>query len=120
MEYNRGRGSRQCTNKIRRINMEVKINKIKEIFSELLPILEKYNTGEINYQINEIRKGEELIRLNDYSEELLSELKIIIKTLYPPHGGLSDFYIWKEDEGERIEVNKPIATLGDLLWELAK
>lgn len=45
---------------------------------------------------------------------------MIQKNVYPPRGGLSDFHVWKEDEAERISINKPISQLGDEFWKLVK
>lgn len=49
-----------------------------------------------------------------------SELRQASKSLFPPQGGLTDFYVWKEDGSERIALNKPIDELTNLLWNLIR
>ena len=85
---------------------------------KLLIHLEKYNDGEIDYQINELKKAIELINSDEPNSTKIQEIARIQKNVYPPRGGLSDFYVWKKNEKERLLINKPISELGDELWNL--
>lgn len=35
--------------------------------------------------------------------------------MYPARGGLTDFYVWRDDFDERINANKPLNTVKDEL-----
>ena len=100
--------------------MDTKIVEIEQTIKELLVYLEKYNDGEINYQISELKRAIEIISSNESNSTKIYEIALIQKNIYPPRDGLSDFYVWKNDEKERISINKPISELGDRLWSLLK
>ncbi|EUJ53504.1 hypothetical protein [Listeria fleischmannii] len=93
---------------------------IEITIQKLLPLLEKYNDGRINYQIKELKFLKELLRSDAKENEKNSELRQASKSLFPPQGGLTDFYVWKEDGSERIALNKPIDELTNLLWNLIR
>jgi hypothetical protein len=95
-------------------------NKIQEIIIELLPLLEKYDTGNINYQIGQLKVAVEVLNSDILESEKDIELHRIGKALYPTHGGLTDFNVWVEDGEQRIAINKPIGDLSDQLWNLIK
>lgn len=42
------------------------------------------------------------------------------KSLYPPKGGLSDFYIWDDDYQKRCGLNEPLERIHKNLWNLLK
>lgn len=98
-----------------------KYRKAKCLMKELLKIIKEEGNGEIDYQIREVERGVSLldyliIKGNDKSIEL--ELNSMIRNLYPARGGLSDFYIWRDDEDERIKVNKALSGIADELWKI--
>lgn len=94
--------------------------KIQEVIAELLPLLEKYNTGSINYQVEQLKVALEVLNADILETEKDIELHRIGKALYPIHGGLTDFNVWVEDGEQRIAINKPIGDLSDQLWNLIK
>ncbi|WP_102692078.1 hypothetical protein [Rummeliibacillus pycnus] len=101
------------------------VDKLEKLFSELLNLIEQYGKGEIDYQISEVKYVVNLLRENinnEYSnsEDIINEIKIIRKNLYPARGGLSEFFIWKNDVKERIKVNEPLSRVGDEIWNLLK
>lgn len=92
--------------------------KVKKIIEELLPLLKKYNSGQINYQIEmlswllkKLDEGGSLNNIDFYDFR---------KKLYPQIGGLTDFYIWDDDYLRRLELNQPIDTLNNKLWDIIK
>lgn len=93
---------------------------VKEIIEKLICILKKEGKGQMNYYIRELEYGSSLIEeyLLNPSKKTETELKKMIRELYPSHGGLSDFYIWREDGNERVAINKPISEMGDRLWKI--
>ena len=99
------------------------IDRLKVLYSEKLKILETNNNGQINYQITEIKYiiGElnQCIASNYInSVDTITEIKSVHKSLYTPRGGLSEFFIWKNDFDERVKANKPLARIKDELWNM--
>jgi hypothetical protein len=50
------------------------------------------------------------------SSKALNEVASIYKTMYAGAGSFSDFFLWRDDEAERIEANKELDNLRDELW----
>ncbi|MBB6716880.1 hypothetical protein [Clostridium gasigenes] len=101
------------------------IDKLEKLFSELRVILEINSSGNIDYQITEVRYVIKILnecQNNNYidSDDVIKAIKSIYSNLYPPRGGLSDFFIWKADFNERIKANEPLGRIGDELWEMLK
>lgn len=101
------------------------IDKLEKLFSELSVILEGNKKGDIDYQICEVRYVINILnecQNNNYIDfdDVINEIKLIYSNLYPPRGGLSDFFIWKADFNERVKANEPLGRIGDELWEMLK
>lgn len=101
------------------------IDNLKKLFSELILILEANENGDIDYQISEVKYVIKLLNqcIDDNYVDLdsvINEIKSIYKNLYPPRGGLSEFFIWKADFDERIKANEPLGKIGDELWRILK
>jgi hypothetical protein len=101
------------------------IDKLEKLFSELSVILEANRKVDIDYQISEVRYVIKILnecQNNNYinADDVLNEMKSIYSNLYPPRGGLSDFFIWKSDFNERVKVNEPLGKIGDELWKMLK
>ncbi|MGP1434208.1 MAG: hypothetical protein ACTTKP_08005 [Catonella sp.] len=101
------------------------IDNLKKLFSELILILEANENGDIDYQISEVKYVIKLLNQcidNNYVDldSVINEIKSIYKNLYPPRGGLSEFFIWKADFDERIKANEPLGKIGDELWKILK
>ncbi|MBD8027873.1 hypothetical protein H9636_14570 [Ureibacillus sp. Re31] len=100
--------------------MDNKINNIESTVIDLLSILKRYNNGQISYQIALLEDILNIIKSNSDNELKENRINSLVEDLYPIRGGLTDFYIWKEDTKERIMINKPISELNDKLWNLLK
>jgi hypothetical protein len=89
-----------------------KIESLIGLYSNLLKILETYGRGEIASQIRVIKKVLEfLISLSsstELEEKHINEVRKMHESLFPPRGGLSDFFIWSNDYDERIQLNEPL------------
>ncbi|MDM5188377.1 hypothetical protein QUF99_13930 [Bacillus sp. DX4.1] len=101
------------------------IDKLEKLFSELSVILEENSKGDIDYQISEVRYVINILnecQNNNYidSDDVIKEIKLIHNNLYPPRGGLSDFFIWKADFNERVKANESLERIGDALWGMLK
>ena len=92
--------------------MTNKIESLIGLYSNLYKILEKYGQGEIDNQTRVVKQILEfLISLsssNDYEEKRINEVRKMHESLFPPRGGLSDFFIWSNDYDERIQLNEPL------------
>ena len=88
-------------------------NEIEEVIKELLPLLKKYNTGDMSYYIDQLSTVLDILNSNISITEKNQELYKIGKKLFPARGGLTD-------GEERISINKPIDDLTDKLWNLIK
>ena len=71
----------------------------------ILPLLNQYNDGTIHVQISFLQGLECALENGD-------------SLLYPPRGGLSDFFVWKNDYLERLKINEEIEAYNNRLWEL--
>lgn len=100
--------------------MDNKIQSIENTVADLLTILKKYNNGNISYQIDRLEEILNIIKSNESSDVKERTIIALVESIYPSRGGLTDFYVWKEDAKERIEINKPISELNDRLWNLVK
>ena len=96
----------------------IDIKELRELFGNLLNILEKYGDNTV---INQKRIIKNIILLvdckSDYSEKI-SEIHKEYAKLYPAHGGLSEFNIWAEDCDERRTINEPLDTIRKRLWDI--
>ncbi|WP_090093598.1 hypothetical protein [Clostridium uliginosum] len=101
------------------------IDKLENLFSALSLVLEANRKEDINYHISEVNYVVKILnecQKNNYtdSDNIINEIKSIYSNLYPPRGGLSDFFIWKADFDERVKANEPLGRIGDELWKILK
>lgn len=87
--------------------------KVRDLFKALLDILEAEGDFEINYARNELGTNIILIdaALNDDAADLtetFAEIKRSYQSMYPSHGGLTDFFIWRDDFAQRQKANQPL------------
>ncbi|MGF2715287.1 hypothetical protein [Bacillus mycoides] len=88
-------------------------------------VLEENKKGDIDYQISEVRYVINILNEcpnnnNIDFDDVINEIKLIYSNLYPPSGGISDFFIWKADFNERVKANGPLGRIGDELGEMLK
>ncbi|WP_291584070.1 hypothetical protein [Clostridium sp. UBA6640] len=98
------------------------IYELKQLFEELLLIVDKYGDNTINNEkkiINRIIENIYSIDISNFEEEFI-EIQRDYKNLYPARGGLSEFYIWKDDFNGRQKLNEPLSKIRERLWELLK
>lgn len=50
----------------------------------------------------------------------MQELRKMHEALFPPRGGLSEFFIWSNDFDERLRINKPLEEVRRKLWAIIK
>ena len=100
--------------------MDNKIKNIESTVIGLLTILRRYNNRQITFQIDQLEDILNVINSNCDDQIKQNRIKTLVDTLYPIRGGLTDFYIWKEDFQERVSINKPISELNEKLWNYTR
>ncbi|MBC2284957.1 hypothetical protein [Listeria booriae] len=99
--------------------MDSKTARLKEMYLELLRILEKYGPVEMSTQIRTIK--EILIYLNTANESEDAMIKQVFqmhKSMSPGKSGLAEFYFWDNDFETRSRVNKPLGELKQEIWDI--
>ncbi|MFQ9011954.1 MAG: hypothetical protein ACLR52_07445, partial [Veillonella atypica] len=64
-------------------------NEIEEVIKELLPLLKKYNTGDMSYYIDQLSTVLDILNSNISITEKNKELYKIGKKVFPARGGLT-------------------------------
>ena len=72
----------------------------------LLEIINQYKIEDVNPQIKTLMNLKGFLDANGILDE--REKLDVYKSLFPPHGGLSDIYYWDDDFETRKEVNDSI------------
>lgn len=72
----------------------------------LLEIINQYQIEDVNPQIKTLMNLKGFLDANGILVE--REKLDVYKSLFPPHGGLSDIYYWDDDFETRKEVNDSI------------
>lgn len=72
----------------------------------LLEIINQYQIEDMNPQIKTLMNLKGFLDANGILDE--REKLDVYKSLFPPHGGLSDIYYWDDDFEARKEVNDSI------------
>ena len=98
------------------------INELKQLFEELLSIVDKYGDNSLDNQKKIIKHIiDTIINVNiDDLEKQFIEIQRDYKNLYPARGGLSEFYIWNDNFNERQKLNEPLSRIRERLWEILK
>lgn len=94
---------------------------LKKVTEELLKIIKKYYKGDINDKIIIGFLSEILILINEKNSIPRVELKLKqkLKSLFPPHEGLSDYYVYIENNNsEMYNINQKVKNLKKKLWFL--
>ncbi|MRX74236.1 hypothetical protein GJU40_19115 [Bacillus lacus] len=93
--------------------MKMEILQIKELYKQLITILNKESDNEVNDLIKQLAMGLTLIDECFYNHpeetnlnQLYLQLTEIYKNINQPRVGLSDYFIWRDDYGERIKANE--------------
>lgn len=96
------------------------LKNLKEPFINLKELVKIYGEKHYRIQIGIIEGIIDCIN-SDLSDNEKSEYVIRnYKNLFPPNGGLSDFYIHHDSYDERLKLNKPLDEINDKLWSIIK
>jgi hypothetical protein len=99
------------------------LSRVREFFKALLDILETEGDYEIDYAQNELKNNISLIDealKNDAADlrAIFSEIRRSYQSMYPPHGGLTDFFVWRDDFEERRKANQPLDQIKENLKDI--
>ena len=92
--------------------MDKQIN-VKNAIDNLLLIIKKYQLEDIRPQVETLKYLREI--LNNEEIQSTREKWNLYKSLFPPHGGLSDLYYWHNDFQIRKKVNGDISILEKII-----
>ena len=86
------------------------IIKLIKLFKEMYDIIASNPNNDINYGMRTIKNMVQYLEMeltNDTIgyEELVSEVARQYKSMFPPRGGLSEFYIWDNSYEVRYRAN---------------
>ena len=94
-----------------------------KILESLYKFLELEDTSEITYVMSDLPQV--INRLNDSvslnegnTNRILDEVRIHCKSYFPSHGGLSDYFIWRENFAERKRLNEILENYKKRMWNL--
>ena len=92
--------------------MDKQIN-VKNAIDNLLLIIKKYQLEDIRPQVETLKYLREI--LNNDEIQSTREKWNLHKSLFPPHGGLSELYYWHNDFQIRKKVNEDISILKKII-----
>lgn len=99
-----------------------RISIIKDLFKEMLSILETEGDAEVDYAKKELRKNilriEDVLNNNTALDKIFDEIKESYQSMYPPHGGLTEFFVWRDDFEERLQANQALDNIKNELKEI--
>jgi hypothetical protein len=103
-------------------NKENLLEQILEKYKELLKVLETEGDESVSFAKGQLKKDimniEETLADNisqtDYNE-ILHLVKANYNRMYPVRGGLTEFFVWRDDFNERMRANKPLNEIKDEL-----
>ena len=90
---------------------------LQRLFEDMMKIIADNRCIDLNYQLKKMDWAVSLIasciKSNEFPDEAFEELRSIRKELYPPVGGLSDFYIYSGEQSQVMEINRRISEIGN-------
>ena len=86
---------------------------VKNAIDNLLLIIKKYQLEDIRPQVETLKYLREI--LNNDEIQGTREKWNLYKSLFSPHGGLSDLYYWHNDFQIRKKVNNDISILEKII-----
>ncbi|HBF36153.1 MAG TPA: hypothetical protein DDW50_02405 [Firmicutes bacterium] len=96
--------------------------RVKDLFEAMVSILETEGDREVDYAKKELRKNigkiEDVFNHNIVPDKIFDEIKESYQSMYPSHGGLTEFFVWRDDFEERRQVNLPLDNIKSELKEI--
>lgn len=109
-----------------RTDVIIMLDRIKELFNDLLKILITEGDNSVNYAKNELSLNLNRIEhtlSNVHSEDIdvnqvLKEVERSYKSMYPPRDGLTEFFVWRNDFDERVKANESLDRIKEELRQM--
>jgi len=94
-----------------------------EVLKALYKLLENEDTSGIMYVMKEIQYAialldETITSKGNNVDSVLIEVIECCRSFFPPRGGLSDYFIWREDFSERKRMNEIYEGYKNRMWKL--
>lgn len=93
---------------------------LKTLLFKMYELIHAYGENEYNIQKKMILDIIKCIESDMNSNEKKNYIVCAYKNLFPPRGGLSEFYIENENFDTRVLLNKPIDEIKENLWHIMK
>lgn len=94
------------------------MDELKQLFKELLTILEENGDSSYNSQMKILKRILKIIDGDGDDLDKFTQVACEYKRLFFPKSGLSEFYVWKDDFAERKKINDTLKTIKIRLWEI--
>lgn len=93
---------------------------LSALLEELLRFLNQHGGRSVEIQKGLIADLRQTIAGGADDGAKASEALRRFKQLYPPRGGLSDFYVWIDDLEQRKKINQEFDRIGNQIWDMLK
>jgi hypothetical protein len=99
------------------------LERVSSLMKELLNIIRKEGGEGEEYAAKELERcigyiKETIDDVNADSNEVFTRVKNLYRSMYPPHGGMTDFFVWRDDFDERIAANRRLDAVKAELGEI--
>jgi len=95
-------------------------NRAYQLLLQLYDIIKVEGKGSVDHYINEVARI--IATIEDYQKNndlsLLKDLDKSILNLYTGRASLDEFYVMRDNEEERIRLNKPLTLIENELWKM--
>lgn len=93
---------------------------LRILLEELLGFLNQHGGRSVEIQKGLIADLRQTIAGGADDDAKASEALRRFKQLYPPRGGLSDFYVWTEDLEQRKKINQEFHRIGNQIGDMLR
>ncbi|EMG28417.1 hypothetical protein X560_2446 [Listeria fleischmannii 1991] len=67
---------------------------------------------------SQLKSLEQLLVELDKESPDIKRIKDLNLSLYPPHDGISEFFVWDDNFEKRLDLNEPIDNAKKITWEM--
>ena len=87
------------------------LERVESLMKELLEIIRKEGGSEQAYAAGELERDIAMIAdakagQSADMKEIFARVRESYKSMFPPRGGLTDFFVWREDFNQRLVANR--------------
>lgn len=96
-----------------------KLKQVIQLFKELECILKQEITRNIRYVMDGITYCLKILQTTS-GQDIPPEVKDVHRRFYPPHGGLTDYFLWDDDFDKRVALNEELKDVQEQLKAILK